>query len=913
MTIDLLEVEKVIRKSENDPTLKIFLIDKLKETDDPIAWYKILNSFDFFTPEKNPKPIETEEGVYRIPFWSELSLLERYSTIKTFISEPEILEEVMQFIDDVISYRDVNGVKIDNYSTDWMLIKLIFNLPINKIKIEYIDFIGMAYTSRRDVALINGEMVNSIIPKIINARSKQVLLEVLDVLLNYKLISYEGVDFNDFVSIMDEFWFNEMISKYSNDFYDICGIDLLYKIENKILDLIKKKNMEFSIAQVVTIEDSDQNLNQSYEINMIRLIRDLLIYLDVNEIKSDLLRFLKSEHSIFRRLVIYLINVKYSELDYLIWSYSGNPINDIEIKHELWELFSNNSKLFEARIMTVINWIESNEYYIAEEIKENKEMVKKIIAYKKKEWYYSLLSSEVIIVKEKYDHYDSINPIKLDHPGYSIWSSGVMSVSPFKEVGSDFIQLDNAELVQHLNAMQDAEGSIFGFEPKLSIRELVKENPIKFTNDMEPLTGLNQKYLYDLFIGLKEAWSQNSDFDWNEVFTFINAVLPIIDGWETEKIKYDYNNWTIQKIAELIEEGCKRDEHSFDDELITIAARALIKLDNICKTKISYNKKIIDYVINSSKGAIYTAMILVSLKNARFNKKKVWINEIEEYFTLIINNSHLQSYEFYFIIGRFFNNILYMKEKWIMDHYNSIFDIIDDDIWASSFQGYLSGSKLTISTYYLLKEKGDYSKALTFNFENNMIDRILMNHMANSYLLEGVSPFKNELMKIIIDELDNDKISHISHFYWKNRDELSDDHRELVIDLWRTIINSISKKEQYVNIYNSLSYLIGIINQLDEVKIKILMETSKYMDLKSPYSLFTDNLIRLLEQNPNAIGNIYLFISEKDEYPFAREDSIKTLVEQLYNSDEKEIANKICRVYAAKGFLFLKETFEKNK
>ena len=109
---------------------------------------------------------------------------------------------------------------------------------------------------------------------------------------------------------MQEYWFNEMITKYRNDFYKICGIDLISIIEDKMLQLINQKNIEYSIGHIVTIEDSDQNRQESYEMNMVQLIRDLLISCNVNDIKSDIHRFISSEHSIFRRLIIHLINIK---------------------------------------------------------------------------------------------------------------------------------------------------------------------------------------------------------------------------------------------------------------------------------------------------------------------------------------------------------------------------------------------------------------------------------------------------------------------------------------------------------------------------------------------------------------------------------------------------------------------------
>jgi len=906
------EVEEVLRKSENDPTLKVYLFEKLKESKYPIFWFNKLNKRGYFNPENNPSPVEFEDGVYRIPFWYELSLLEKYCNIESFINKKEIIDEIELIIDAIIEYRNGSGKKIDNYKTDWILIKILFNLPIDKIKIEYINYIKLAYISKWNTSLITGEIINNILLKIINNKSKQLLLGLLNILLDYKVITYGDSGYSDIVSIMDEYWFNDMISKYRKDFYEVCGYDILNLVENKILKLIEYKNTEFSIGQIITIYDSDQNLSESYEINIVRLLRDLILFFEIKQIKEDILKYLKSEHSIFRRIAIYIIDTKYSELNQIIWSFTQNPLNDVEIKHELWELFNNNAKKFDRnQIRMIINWIETCDYYIPDDVKEDTNAVNEIIAYKKKEWYYALLSNQMYVIKKQYDYYNSINPIKLEHPGYLIWSSGVMTIAPFKEVDSDIIQLDNFKLVQYLNSLQDSKEAVIGIEPEFSIRPSVQDNPSRFTKNMIPFSNLKPRYLYDLFIGLKSAWKQKKNFNWEELFPFIDNLIPIIEKWVFDNSRYDYQNWTTQQIAELIEEGSKNDEHSFSNEFISISANILVKLDNICKNKISFSKKLIDHVINSSKGAIYSAMIQVSLKNARYKGTKTWLQEIENHFSNIIRNPDAQSFEFFFVIGRYLPNLFYMNKEWVLENVDMIFSKSNEEIWAASFQGYLSGQPVNRDSYKLLKERGDYFRAINYDFEYDIMERSLMNTISNFYLLECVPPKDNDLIDYIIKKQDKSQISHISNFYWRSSEKLTESQRDLVIDLWDTILESIDDKEKNVEIYNSLSYLVSVIYELNSKSIKVIFETIENMEIQASHFIFLDNLLRLLEQNPRFIGEAYLLIAEKDDYPFAREDSIKKLVEGLYLLDEKEIANKICRVYTNKGFLFLKETFKK--
>lgn len=911
--IDLKEEEiEVLRKSENNPVLKSQLIEELKKSKDPIRWFKILNERRYFNPENNPSPIKMPDGNYRIPFWHELSLLENYCTIDSFITNKEITNKVEEIIDSIIEYRNESGKKIDNYMTDWMLIKIIFNLPDDKIKIEYVNYVKLAFESKWNASLLTGEMINNVLPKIIQNKSSKLLLNLLNILLDYKVTAYDESKYTDVISIMEEYWFNEMINKYKGNFYEICNYDLLNIVENKIIELIEYKNTEFSIGQIVTIYDSDQNLSESYELNLIRLLRDLILFLETDQIKKDISRYLKSEHSIFRRIAFYLADIKYSEFDYILWSYKENPLEDVEIKHELWKLFNNNVKKFnENQINKVINWIETHDYYISEDVKKDVELVDKIIAYKKKEWYYALLTDQPNEIQKKFDYYNSTNPIKLEHPGYLIWSSGVMTISPYKEVETDIIQLENDELVQHLNSLQDSKDTILGIEPEFSIRQSVQENPSRFTTDMIPFYHLKPRYLYDLFIGLKSAWKQKKNFKWDELFIFIDTLIPVLDKGTIEHSFYDYKNWTIQQIAELIEEGCKDDEHSFSIEFIPISANILVKLDEICNKKVSFSKKIIDHVINSPKGSIYSAMMQVSLKKLRHKGKKIWLQEIQDHFSSIITNLETQSFEFFFVIGRFLPNILTMNKNWILGNLDIIFSKSNEEIWSASFQGYLSGQPGYRGPYEILVERSDFLKAIFYNFENDMMERSLMNTIATFYLLDERPPKDNELIKKIIKKQDQSQFSHLTNYYWRHSEKLTETQRDLVLDLWEATLNSIYDKEKSKEIYNSLSYLVSVIDELKKKSIDVLLDTIKYMEIQAFHPILLDNLLRLMIQNPKVIGEAYVLIAEKDDYPYAKRDTIKKFVEELYKLDENEIANQICRIYTNKGFLFLKETFEK--
>ena len=75
---------------------------------------------------------------------------------------------------------------------------------------------------------------------------------------------------------------------------------------------------------------------------------------------------------------------------------------------------------------------------------------------------------------------------------------------------------------------------------------------------------------------------------------------------------------------------------------------------------------------------------------------------------------------------------------------------------------------------------------------------------------------------------------------------------------------------------------------------------------------FIEYLLKHVVKTPTMVGNLYLKMLNAETYPYYREEDIVAIVQALYDSKEKDTANKICNLYYTKGFEFLTSTFDKN-
>jgi SIR2-like domain len=923
---DYQKIDRVLQIIKNDQPQRNYFFRKLLNASNLIIWLEPLKEHGYFNPKNNPKPKEVPDhkGYFTIPNWDILNYLERVSEKNSYHPETKVTKLLIEIIDSIIEYTDENGNRIDNYRTDWALIKIIFNLPIEEIKNKYIDYIGKALNSKWNTHLVDSEIQDTVLPLLLNSNSKELLLSLLDIILSYKKeIQKNGS--SKYVSLMDEYYLFNTLKKYKFDIAKLCGIEAIALALNKIDRIISESKHEFDLIWIPTIEDHQQNsFLDKYETQLVHFVRDMLKFSDPLKMSPIIDELLKKEHQIYKRIVIYTINVHYDTLNHYFWNWSKNPLEDYALKHETYELIKRNcTKFSKEQINTVLHWIEHCNYFIPEDDQKDKSYVNKILAYKKKEWISSLLESNDKDVIELYEKYNAVNPVEISHPGFSFYmESWSGSISPIEV--QDLIIKSNLEIAKYIEQFEEQDGWKTPTKEGLAdcLRNCVIEDPHKFSVDLKPFETIDARYQYSIILGFKEAWGKQKKFLWNNVLNFIKNIITTEKFWDKkyDKQSYNYRNWVITAITDLIEEGTKDDNNAIEIELMDIAEEILLLLINKVDSKEGNVDDYIDFTLNSLKGRLFSAMIYYSLRFARAtvaNTNIKWKKSIKDVFLKELTQGESISIELLVVLGEFLPNIHYLDQLWLIDKINNIFPKDNDELWEAAFTGYLWGSnKIYKDVYFLLRENGHYQKAILHDFKKTYGSEQLVQHICIGYIEEWENlDDSKSLISILLSTKKIKYIQEIIDFFWRISDKINKKAKNKIKALWEKLYDILMEKQQDPENQQALSKLIKWIEFVDYIDDQIaewLKTSVRYS--RNEYTMYSliEELCKHVEITPVPVGEIILEMLETGLYIDYKKDEIIRIVETLYKEGQLEYADKICILYGEKGFEFLKEIYIKN-
>lgn len=928
-------IDLILKRQEPTPAeIKIIIDVYLKKESywnyffehvENIEWFSYLHHYGFF--RHNPEPIENEEqvGSYTIPYWRSLIYIEKISN--------EIVEEKNTQYGDIImeiiryhSKLDECEKRVENYLTDWHFIKIMSKLPPKNITIDDIKNISNYLDVDGNKTLIESEIGKSLLPNLIKAGEKEKVAGLLEIIIKNKWRNQEPI------SIIEEYWLNELIEKNKSEICNLLPFEAAKVFVNQIFLIISHDRKQFNNVWIAAIEDHSQNsFPDRYQNILVRATRDFILHAvneDAENIKEFIIELLEKEHSIFKRIAIYIISTNWDNYSILFWEYFGEEIfDDISIKHEIYELFNNNFELLtEEQKDRVIDWIENCPYWLPDEYQpEEKQM---LLAITKQNWLHAIKDSKFQKAKERYEYYKDITNTEPEHPSFSCWmgEGGVQvgAISPIKF--DELLERSNQDISQYLIEYKDT-GEWFGM-PSIggledTLREAAKRNPDKFSSDLSPFLEVSQVYQYKLLFGFFEAWQNNKEFDWNSVLEFCQQIINDDGFWSYDYHENELNHrdLIISQIAFLLREGTRDDSHAYDEKYLPVTEEIVLKILSNVESDIKYKDDLSMSIANSPKGLILTAAIDYSLRYARLNKDSDevrWPKIIKEEFTNRLNKTFDDSLEFPFILGMYFQNLLYLDKNWVEENINLIFPLEYEEQWKAAMQGYLLHSKVYDSSYSLIKKNGHYLSAINAEFGKKEIREKIIQHICTGYLIGKENLTENDsLLFILLEDWNSKDILEMISYFWMLRrtEELSDEHVEKILLFWNFIFKHYKNKIELYDddkiILASIAKLAVFLDRIDERNFELLKLSVKFLS-NNFSSFFIEYLDKLVDNSPNEAGLVYLEILENDIYPDYDEKHIKSIVYKLYNNHQKDIADEICNLYGSKGLNFLRDIFDEN-
>jgi len=188
-----------------------------------MAWFNFLKSEGYFAPDKNPEPIQVKDG-FQIPYWESLGYLEKLSVQISEGKETELIDELLFII------KNVSENPRDNYRTWYIFIKILSNIPNERISNEILHFIPVWLSGKFDTMLQTSELCDKLLPKFLNDKPTPTDIKKTEIILHY-LFQVEKTAVQDDISD----------SKGSN----YCSRLYLYFLADKF----KKRNIISKVAK----------------------------------------------------------------------------------------------------------------------------------------------------------------------------------------------------------------------------------------------------------------------------------------------------------------------------------------------------------------------------------------------------------------------------------------------------------------------------------------------------------------------------------------------------------------------------------------------------------------------------------------------------------------------------------------
>jgi len=235
---------------------------------DKKVWFNILKENDFFNPANNPVPIQVKGG-FQIPYWEVLSYLDKLSYQIKEGNSLELTDELIAII------KNVSENPKDNHHTWRIFIRILANIPNEKVPSDIFKFIPVWLSGKFDSMFNTHEIYEHLLLKFLNEEPTADDIIKAELILHY-LFKIEKTEI-----VKKDFW-NSDRHRYSSKIHfnifnnclprivKYCSSDFVLELGRRIKFLL----LDYPNGINVTIKDGDNE----YEIQIYVEEENLLIF-----------------------------------------------------------------------------------------------------------------------------------------------------------------------------------------------------------------------------------------------------------------------------------------------------------------------------------------------------------------------------------------------------------------------------------------------------------------------------------------------------------------------------------------------------------------------------------------------------------------------------------------------------------
>lgn len=724
------------------------------------------------------------------------------------------------------------------------------------------------------------------------------------------------------------------------------------ELDSKLSSIYDKIPQDFSYLWFEYLAVDREGIRTNPETVLTAILRDLIlekakmlaVKTEINDIFGKFFS-VEYRYPIFKRIVFFMINKQWDAFSQFFWQTMDSPegeafFSDSVFEPELYSLLETNVSKFtrpeKEKIMKIIDKGPQENGY-----------TEKQKAYWKQKWY-SAVKSDAYFAP-LYTEQQKLTQIIEEEIGFKEPTTRA-GPGPSPLSVEEIMRITNEELANRLKSFKTEDfwrgPTAGGLAEHLKLA--AQTNPEKFLENMHPFIQTAYYYVYHILWGFREAWQKKQIINWANLFNFIKQYIESTDFWE-DKYKIEDDRWhasylwVIGVVGELIIQGNKDDTWAFSEEYFETAQKILFTiLDRIIPEKEKIQKKYpptgdyVTYALNSTFGKITEALFMLASRIKRIEEKTKkeqginWIKSIRDKYDEVLQNQIIEGYVW---LGRYLPYFYYHMDKaWVESKIKTI-SLENRELWEAFMEGYLFSGRIYSEIYKLMKQH--YLTALDYEFKDKHSIEGLVQHIGVGYL-RGIEEINEEdsLFRSILNKWRPIQVKEIIGYFWMQRDWLvktiQDDveiteteeirkYKDRIIAFWRWVYKN--KYKEKVDISDENKEILSELSKLSIFLLKIDTESFEWLKLSALYvdfgfnaSFFIEYLDHLKDKDEKAgtyTGEIFLEIL-KNSTPDFDQKHIGSIVEYLYSTDRKEIADEICNTYGARGFEFLRDIYDKH-
>lgn len=913
-------IEDALQTIKNDAPQRRHLFGVLSSTGNPQPWLEPLYKQGYLDPDHNPRPqkVEGRKEYYSVPYWGALGFLENVAAQNLKAPSEGTTQLIQTILEDIICYRTENDERIDNHYTDVSMAKVIFSLPLDRIHSAYYEFIKAALKTSWETLHIATAIEEVALPRFIAQKEKKHLLKLIDIIFEYH--QADEAIFEEYISRIEPFWINEILKGRAKEIAEICGHEAAEVALRKVRQITTQDKNQFNHIWIPAIEK--EGYQDRFDVQIIGFIRTIFENSDPKILKETIDELIHEEHPIFNRIAIHAINAHYDALKEIFWELNYNPIDKYQLDHEVNTLLKNHSASFsKEEIDKVMHWIDDVYLGISELDPAQSELY---IACAKKRWLAAITATEDTEVLAQYNKYSAICPDEEHNPEDSpATASFVEEVSPIDK--KELLERSTSEIVQYLRSYTEESGfrkpSYIGLADIL--RDCVSADPGKFYRDIDSFLTLQTIYQKALMKGFTLAQQNGAALNWELILDYILHLISSEDFWieETNDVRCKFGTDVIIAVGKLIVEGTNSDRHAFYPELHLKTEKILTILGDRTKPQLKDVNDFNSLWLITPQSTVFRAMISYSLCVAAMNERRTgsrWVKSIRYQFSKRLKNPPERTTEFSVVLGAYLSRLYYLDKEWVTESIDEIFPRVNEEHWRSTFKAHIKYSKAKRTSYRLLKDHGDYSKAIkTFDTEPE-IQRYFIADICRGYLNgeEDINDSKS-LISELIEHNNPEQASIIIQTIWHFNKEsaLSAEMKGKVKTLWERLIGHYTTGEIDSDKQKILAELFDWLSVLDEIDDEIyawLQISAIHIRYGRSRLHFIDYLLEHVAKTPEKVAELILISSNTGNYFPHKKEKIQQIVDALYHYGLKDKADRICNCYLAAGHDFLREIYSQN-